>query len=186
MLQVLARNWWLFAVRGIAAILFGILAIAWPNITILVLVILFAAYALVDGVSMLVSLIRGDPQARRNALLIGVMGLLSVAAAIVAVLWPEITALALLYVFAFWTIAIGGFQLLAAFRLRREIEGEIWLGLGGVVAILFGLYLVLFPGAGLLSVAWLVGIWAIVFGVASLVLAVRLRGLGTDAASPPA
>jgi uncharacterized membrane protein HdeD (DUF308 family) len=185
-LQVLARNWWLVAIRGIAAIVFGILAIAWPNITILVLVVLFASYALVDGVSMLASLIRGDPQARRNALFIGVIGLLSVAAAIVAVLWPEITAVALLYVFAFWTIAVGAFQLLAAFRLRREIEGELWLGLGGVVAILFGLYLVLFPGAGLVSVAWLVGAWAIVFGIASLVLAFRLRGLGTGSASRPA
>jgi uncharacterized membrane protein HdeD (DUF308 family) len=177
MLTMLARNWWLIVLRGAAGILFGILAIAWPNLTILVLVLLFGAYALVDGISLLGSLIRGDPQARRNGLLVGVMGVLSIGAAVVAVLWPEITALVLLYVVAFWSIAVGVVQLLAAIRLRQEIEGEFWLGLGGVLAILFGLYLVLFPGAGLVSLAWLVGVWAIVFGIAGVALGLRLRGI---------
>jgi uncharacterized membrane protein HdeD (DUF308 family) len=177
MLQMLARNWWLVALRGVAAIVFGILAIAWPGPTIVVLVLLFAAYALVDGISLLASLFRGDPAARRNGWAIGIMGVLGIGAAVVAVLWPEITAVALLYVVAVWAIALGALQVLAAVRLRREIEGELWLALGGLLAIVFGLYLVVFPGAGLVSIAWIVGAWAIVFGIASLVLALRLRGL---------
>jgi uncharacterized membrane protein HdeD (DUF308 family) len=184
MLSMLAMNWWLFAIRGIAAILFGVLAIAWPNLTILVLVLLFGAYALVDGISMLASLVRGDATARRNGLLVGVIGVLSVGTAVVAVLWPEITALVLLYIVAFWSITVGVLQVLAAVRLRREIEGELWLGLGGVIAILFGVYLVLFPGAGLVSLAWLVGAWAILFGIASLVLAYRLRSINRTSAAP--
>lgn len=178
MLQMLAGNWWIFAVRGVAAILFGVLAFLWPGPTVIVLALLFGAYALVDGVVLLVSLIRGDPAARRNAWSVGIMGVLGVAAGIVSVLVPEITAVALLYVVAAWAIIAGIFQIIAAIRLRREIEGELWLGLGGVISVLFGLYLAIFPGPGLLSLAWLVGFWAVVFGVINLVLAFRLRGMG--------
>jgi uncharacterized membrane protein HdeD (DUF308 family) len=177
MLGMLARNWWIFAVRGVAAIVFGVLAVLWPGVTLVVLVALFAAYALVDGISLLISLVRGDPEARRSGWAVGIMGVLGIVAAFVAFLWPGITVLSLLYVVAFWSIAVGVFQLVAAIRLRREIEGELWLAIGGVVAILFGLYLAVFPGAGLVSLVWLVAVWAIVFGITSLVLAFRLRGL---------
>lgn len=186
MLQMLAENWWIFAVRGVAAIAFGILAFLWPGPTVIVLALLFGAYALVDGVVLLISLIRGDPVARRNAWSVGIMGVLGVVAGIVSVLLPEITALALLYVVAAWSIVSGIFQIIAAIRLRREMEGELWLGLGGVISVLFGLYLAIFPGPGLLSLAWLVGIWAIVFGVTNLVLAFRLRGRGQGQAAQPA
>jgi uncharacterized membrane protein HdeD (DUF308 family) len=177
MVQMLAENWWIFAVRGVAAIAFGILAFLWPGPTVIVLALLFGAYALVDGVVLLISLIRGDPGARRNAWAVGIMGVLGVVAGIVSVLVPEITALALLYVVAAWAIILGIFQIIAAIRLRREIEGELWMGLGGLISVLFGLYLAIFPGPGLLSLAWLVGIWAVVFGIFNLVLAFRLRGL---------
>jgi uncharacterized membrane protein HdeD (DUF308 family) len=177
MVQMLAENWWIFAVRGVAAIAFGILAFLWPGPTVIVLALLFGAYALVDGVVLLISLIRGDPGARRNAWAVGIMGVLGVVAGIVSVLVPEITALALLYVVAAWAIILGIFQIVAAIRLRREIEGELWMGLGGLISVLFGLYLAIFPGPGLLSLAWLVGIWAVVFGIFNLVLAFRLRGL---------
>lgn len=186
MLQMLAENWWIFAVRGVAAILFGVLAFLWPGPTVIVLALLFGAYALVDGVVLLVSLIRGDPDARRNAWAVGIMGVLGVGAGIVSVLVPEITALALLYVVAAWAIVSGIFQIIAAIRLRREIEGELWLGLGGLISVLFGLYLAIFPGPGLLSLAWLVGIWAVVFGVVNLVLAFRLRGMGQGQAAQAA
>ena len=176
MLQMLAGNWWIFAVRGVAAILFGVLAFLWPGPTVIVLALLFGAYALVDGVVLLVSLIRGDPAARRNAWSVGIMGVLGVVAGIVSVLVPQITALALLYVVAAWAIFLGILQIIAAIRLRREIEGELWLGLGGLISVLFGLYLAVFPGPGLVSLAWLVGIWAVVFGIFNLMLAFRLRG----------
>jgi uncharacterized membrane protein HdeD (DUF308 family) len=178
-LALLARNWWLFAIRGIAAIAFGVIAFVWPSVTVVVLVALFGAYALVDGVSLLVSLVRGDRDARRHGWAVGVMGVLGVVAGIVTFLLPGWTALSLVYLVGFWSIAVGVFQVIAAIRLRREIEGELWMALGGVLAILFGLYIVVFPGAGLLSLIWLVGIFAVVFGIASLVLAWRLRALSS-------
>ncbi len=176
MLQTLAHNWWLFALRGVAAIILGILAFAWPGVTLVVLVALFAAYALVDGASLLVALVRGEPRARRHGWAVGIMGVISVVAGIVAIAWPGITALALLYVVAFWAIAHGVFQVIAAIALRREIEGELWMAIGGVIAILFGLYLAVFPGAGLLSLVVIFAIWAILFGISSLIVAFRLRG----------
>jgi len=176
-LAVLARNWWLIAIRGIAAIAFGVVAFLWPGVTVVVLIALFGAYALIDGISLLASLVRGDREARRHAWAVGVMGVLGVLAAVVTFLVPGLTALSLVYVVGFWSIAVGVFQVLAAIRLRQEMEGELWLALGGIVAVLFGAYIVAFPGAGLLSLIWLVGAWAVIFGIAHLVLAWRLREL---------
>jgi uncharacterized membrane protein HdeD (DUF308 family) len=177
MFTVLGRNWWLLAVRGLLAIVFGILAFLMPGITLAVLVALVGAYLLVDGAAMLVALVRGDPVARRSAWSVGIMGILGVVAGIGTFLLPDITALTLLYVTAAWAIVMGVFQVIGAISLRREIEGEFWLALGGVISILFGALLVFNPGAGLLSLAWLVGLWAIMFGIANLVLAWRLREL---------
>jgi uncharacterized membrane protein HdeD (DUF308 family) len=174
-LAVLARNWWLIAIRGIAAIAFGIVAFLWPGVTVVVLIALFGAYALVDGVSLLMSLVRGERDARRHAWTVGVMGALGILAAVVTFLAPGLTAVSLVYVVGFWSILVGVFQVAAAIRLRQEIEGDLWLALGGILAILFGLYIVVFPGAGLLSLIWLVGAWAILFGIAHLILAWRLR-----------
>ncbi len=176
MLDLLTRNWWLFAIRGVAAILFGILAFAWPGETLAVLVLFFAAYLLVDGVALLVSLVRGDPVARRNAWAVGIMGVLGIVVGIVAFVYPGITALSLLYLAAFWSIVLGAFQIVAAIRVRREISGELWMIAGGAIAVLFGVYLVVLPGDGLLSLVWLVGIWAVIFGVSSLMFAWSLRG----------
>jgi uncharacterized membrane protein HdeD (DUF308 family) len=177
MLPVFTRYWWVFALRGAAAVLFGIAALVWPQITLAVLVLLFGAYALVDGVSLLITLVRGDPVARRHMWSVGIIGVLGVLAGIIAFVYPNVTALALLYVVAFWSIAIGVFQVIAAIRLRQEIQGELWLALGGILAVLFGIYLVVFPGSGLLSLVFFVGIWAIVFGISSLLLGWRLRGM---------
>jgi uncharacterized membrane protein HdeD (DUF308 family) len=185
MLDLLARNWWLVAIRGIAAIVFGILAFAWPGPTLIVLVALFGAYALVDGISLLISLVRGEPDARRNAWFVAIMGVLGIAAAIITFFWPGLTALSLVYVIGFWAILLGIFQIAAAIALRREIEGELWMAIGGVLAILFGAYLVVFPGPGMLSLVWLVGIWAVLFGISSLILAWRLHNLqGRPVARP--
>ncbi len=177
MLGFIAREWWVFLVRGIAAIVFGVMALVWPVATLLVLVIMFGAYVLVDGVTLLVALIRGDAPARRHAWAVGIMGALGIVAGIVTFAWPDATALTLLYVVAFWAIAMGVMQMMAAIALRREIDGEFWMGLGGLVSVVFGAVLILFPGAGLLSLVWLVGFWAITFGASSVGLAFRLRGI---------
>jgi uncharacterized membrane protein HdeD (DUF308 family) len=182
MLGLVARDWWVFAIRGIAAIVFGILAFIWPARTITVLVLLFGAYVLVDGVALLVALIRGDAVARRHAWAVAIMGVLGIVAGVLTFLLPGLTALSLLYLVAFWAIATGVFQVIAAVALRRELDGEFWMVLGGVASIVFGAVLVAFPGDGLITLVWLVGIWSIVFGVSSLALANRLHAV--DAVTP--
>ena len=182
MLGLVARDWWVFAIRGIAAIVFGILAFIWPERTLTVLVFLFGAYVFVDGLALLVALARGDAEARRNAWAVGIMGVLGIVVGVATFVWPGLTALTLLYLVAFWAIATGAFQVIAAIALRRELEGEFWMALGGVASIVFGVLLVASPGDGLITLVWLVGIWAIVFGVSNLGLAYRLRTV--DAAMP--
>jgi uncharacterized membrane protein HdeD (DUF308 family) len=117
---------------------FGILAFFWPEATLTVLVFLFGAYVLVDGVSLLVALARGDALARRHAWAVGIMGVLGIVAGIATFLWPDATALSLLYLVALWAIGMGTFQVIAAIQLRREIENEFWMALGGVASVAFG------------------------------------------------
>ena len=180
MLGKVARDWWVYAVRGVAAIIFGTLALVWPGPTLAVLVLMFGAYAFVDGIAMLVALARGDVLARRHAWATGLTGVFGIVLAIATLLWPGITALTLLYLVAIWAISTGIFEIAAAIEFRREIHGEIWMILGGVLSIVFGSLLVVFPGTGLLSLVWLVGFFAIVFGCSSLGLAYRLHGLNYD------
>jgi uncharacterized membrane protein HdeD (DUF308 family) len=184
MLGLVARDWWVFALRGIAAIAFGVLAFIWPERTLAVLVILFGAYVLVDGVSLLVALVRGDTLARRHAWSVGIMGVLGIVAGIATFIWPGVTALSLLYVVAFWSIAMGAFQVIAAIALRRELEGEFWMALGGIASVVFGVLLIAFPGEGLISLVWLVGLWSIVFGGSSLGLAYRLHQIANALPKP--
>ncbi|MGH2513948.1 MAG: HdeD family acid-resistance protein, partial [Candidatus Limnocylindrales bacterium] len=146
MLNLLARNWWLIEIRGVAAIAFGILAFVWPGLTLVVLITLFAAYMLIDGVSLLLALARGEPTTTGHRLAVGLMGVLGVLVAVVTVLVPGLTALSLLYLVAFWAITLGASQVIAAIRLRREIKGELWLVIGGLLTIAFGVLLVAFPG----------------------------------------
>jgi uncharacterized membrane protein HdeD (DUF308 family) len=184
MLSLISRDWWVFALRGVAAILFGILAFASPGLTLATLVLLFGAYAFVDGVALLISLARGEAGARRHAWSVGIMGVLGIVASIVTFVWPDITALSLLYLVAVWAITMGVFQVVAAIALRREIEGEFWMGLGGAMSVVFGILLVVSPGTGLVALVWLVGAWAIVFGASSLGLAYRLHGVDAALRKP--
>lgn len=186
MLGLVARDWWVFAIRGIAAIVFGILAFVWPETTLTVLVILFGAYVFVDGIALLVALARGDTLARQHAWSVGIMGVLGIVAGVITFVAPGVTALSLLYIVAFWSIAMGTFQVISAIALRRELNGEFWMALGGVVSIVFGVLLVAFPGEGLISLVWLVGIWAIVFGGSSLALAYRLHEISAALPAPAA
>jgi uncharacterized membrane protein HdeD (DUF308 family) len=165
----LADRWWAIGLRGVAGILLGIAAFAWPGITLFVLVILFGAYALVDGVFALVAGALG-----RSWLLI-LEGVLGVVAGIIALVWPGITAIALLFVVAAWALLTGVAELAAAIRLRRLIRNEWLLVIGGAASVVFGILLVVNPRAGLLALVWLVGAYALVFGVILVGLAYRLR-----------
>jgi uncharacterized membrane protein HdeD (DUF308 family) len=174
-LPVLARNWWALVLRGLAAILFGVLAFAWPGITLFVLVLFFGAYMLVDGIFAIVAAVRAAGEEDRWWLLL-VQGILGVLAGLVAIFWPGLTALALLYFIAAWAIVTGIMEIVAAIRLRREIEGEWALALSGALSVLFGVLLVVLPApAGLLSLVWLVGAYAVATGVLLLILAFRVR-----------
>jgi len=169
---MIAGNWWALLLRGIAAVLFGLAALLWPGLTLYVLIIFFGAYALVDGVLAIVAGIRGTEGRRWLLLSEGILGVL---AGLIAFFYPGITALVLLYVIAFWAILTGVLEVVMAISLRREIENEWLMGLGGALSVLFGVVLAVLPGVGLLSLVWLIGIYAIVFGVALVVLSFRVR-----------
>jgi uncharacterized membrane protein HdeD (DUF308 family) len=185
-LPVLARNWWALVLRGLAAILFGILAFAWPGITLFVLVLFFGAYMLVDGIFAIVAAVRAAGEEDRWWLLL-IQGTLGVLAGLVAIFWPGLTALALLYFIAAWAIVTGIMEIVAAVRLRQEIEGEWALGLSGLLSVIFGVLLVVLPApAGLLSLVWLVGAYAVATGVLLLILAFRVRSeAGREAPARP-
>ena len=168
----LARHWWVIALRGLAAVLFGVLTFAWPGITLAVLVLLFGAYALVDGVLAIVVAVRGGTDHR---VVLGLEGVVGVLAGLATFVFPGLTALVLLYIIAFWAILTGVLEVVAAVRLRRVITNEWGLIIGGVLSVLFGIVLVAAPGTGALAVVFLIGIYAVVFGIALLVMSWGLR-----------
>jgi uncharacterized membrane protein HdeD (DUF308 family) len=176
MLEKITSNWWLYAVRGVVAILFGILALIWPKETILALVLLFGAYALLDGVFSVFAGIASYRYFKRwwAVLLEGVAGILF---GVLTFFWPNITALVLLYFIAAWALITGIFEIVAAIQLRRVITGEWALILSGLLSMIFGVLLFVFPGAGAVSLVWLIGIYAILFGITLIILAFRLRSL---------
>lgn len=177
LLDQAGRNWGWIALRGLAAVIFGVLAFIWPGKTIVVLTLFFGAYALVDGVLALVAAFRmrdaGKPM--WPLLLIGILG---VAAGIVTFFWPGMTALALLMLIAAWAIVMGVFPIVAAIRLRKEIAGEWLLGLSGFLSLIFGVLMIANPGAGALAVVWVIAAYAILFGMLLIVLGFKLKGIG--------
>ncbi len=180
MLTQMARDWWVYAVRGVAAIIFGIAALVWPGPTLEVLVYMFGALAFTDGVASLVALARGEVLARRHAWATGLSGVFGIVISIVTLFYPGMTALTLLYMVAFWAITTGVLGIVAAIEMRKLIEGEGWIIFGGLISIAFGTLLIAFPGSGLLSLVWMFGVYAIVFGFWSLGVAHRLHGIDKD------
>lgn len=174
MLNVLSRNWWALAVRGVASVLFGIIALAVPGIALYVLVVLFGAYCLVDGVFALVAAVRQAEAHERWAhlLFVGIFGIL--VAAITFFFW-QLTALALLYLIAAWAVVTGILELVAAFELRRHMPGDLWWVAAGLASIAFGVLLIWRPLTGALAVVWILGIYAIVFGGFLIGLSLRLK-----------
>jgi uncharacterized membrane protein HdeD (DUF308 family) len=167
-------HWWAFALRGLAAVVFGVLALVWPGETLTILVLLWGSYALIDGVLTLLGAFRTG-QDHRWALL--VEGLVGIGAGIATFVWPGLTALVLLYIIAAWAVVTGIFELVAAVRLRQVIHNEWMLVLAGIASLVFGIALFAAPGAGALALVWLIAVYAILFGLLLLALAWRLRGL---------
>ncbi len=170
---VLARNWWIVLLRGIAAILFGLITLFAPGITMLSLVALFAAYMLVDGAFAIASAIRAARRRERWVFLV-LNGIVNIAAGVVALLWPGITVLAFVMIIAASSILSGAFMFVSAFRLNVD-HGRVWLLLGGLASLAFGVLLVLAPLAGALVLTWWIGAYALFFGCFLLILSIRLR-----------
>jgi len=172
----LSRNWWALALRGAFALIFGILTLVWPTLTVAVLVALFGAWALVDGIFAFVA--AWERAERRQTwwplLLEGVLG---VAAGVITWVWPQITALGLLTVIGVWAIVTGVIEIATAIRLRTMITNEVWLVLAGLASVIFGALVLIFPGAGAVGIAWAIGWYAILYGVLMLMLGFRLRGM---------
>jgi uncharacterized membrane protein HdeD (DUF308 family) len=176
MLTILARNWWLIALRGVIAILFGVMTFAWPGMTLLTLIYLYGAFALLDGISAMGAAIFAKQHESPLWQLI-LTGLVGIGVGILTFAWPGVTAKVLLVFIGIWAIMKGFFEVIAAIALRKEIENEFFLGLAGVLSVLFGVVLLVRPGVGALGVLWLIGSFAIIFGVLAIIFALRLKGV---------
>jgi uncharacterized membrane protein HdeD (DUF308 family) len=176
MLEKISRNWWMFALRGVAAIIFGVVAFARPGQALQALVLVFGAYALVDGIFAIFAGLdaRGYFDRWWAMLLEGMAG---VVIGLLTFFWPNITALALLYFIGAWALITGVFEIVTAIQLRRVITGEWMMILGGLLSIVFGVLMFVFPAAGAVSVIWVIGVYAVVFGISEIIFAFRLHSL---------
>ncbi|MEY2488836.1 MAG: hypothetical protein QOC70_778 [Verrucomicrobiota bacterium] len=177
--ETFRRNWWLLALRGLAAVIFGLLAFAWPGITLLTLIWLFGAFALVNGILSLVLATKapkGYP--RFGSLILG--GLLGILAGLLTFVMPGITALGLLILIAAWALVTGILEIVAAITLRKAITGEWILIVTGLASVAFGILLILQPAAGALVMVFWIGAYALVFGILLIVLAFKMRSLGKE------
>jgi uncharacterized membrane protein HdeD (DUF308 family) len=173
MVSVLVQNWWAFVARGVLAILFGIIAFVTPGVTMLSLVLVFAAYAVADGIFAIVGAVRAAKAGERWSLL-ALEGVVGIIAGVAAVAMPGLTVVVFVTLIAAWALITGGFMLAAAFRVDTD-HGRWWLALGAVASIVYGALLVIAPMTGALVLTWWIGAYALVFGVSMLIFAFRLR-----------
>ena len=170
----LAENWWAIALRGVAAIIFGVLTFVLPALSLFALILMFGAYAIVEGVFNIIAAARSrSGEGPRWWLLLE--GLVSIAAGIVTFAWPGLTALVLVYVIAAWAMVTGVLEIIAAVRVRKQITGEVWWILSGILSVVFGVLLMIAPGAGALALVLWIGAYAVIFGALLVGLAFRLR-----------
>ncbi len=172
MTDYLFQNRWLLGLRGVLAIIFGVLAFIWPGMTALVLVFLFAAYAILDGILTIAASVRSRVANDRWWVML-LEGIVDIAAGVIAFLFPGLAAIVLVFMIAIWAIITGLLELVTAIRLRREITNEWALGLAGVVSIILGVIMIVNPGAGLIGLVWAIAGYAIIFGILMIVLAIR-------------
>ena len=174
MLTQFTKTWRMIAFRGVLAIIWGAMTLVWPGISLTVLVLLFGAYALIDGIGTIATAVQSSDSPRGWPLLHGIAGIL---AGIMTMLWPGITALGLVYFIAAWALVTGLLQIFAAIELRKEITHE-WIPiLSGALSVLFGILVAISPATGALSIVWIIGIYAIISGVLFVSLALHLRSL---------
>ena len=171
MLYPLARYWWTIAVRGVIAVFFGILTFLFPGISLLSLVLLFGAYVLLDGVFAVAAAI-GSPSHHWALIVEGIFGIV---AGILTVVWPGITGFVLLYMIAWWAILTGILEIVSGFRVRQTVSNEVLLIIMGILSVVFGVCILLFPAAVALAIAYWIGVYAVVFGIVMIALALRLR-----------
>jgi uncharacterized membrane protein HdeD (DUF308 family) len=177
MIFVVVGNWWSLALRGLAAVAFGVIALVWPGLTLTALVLLFGFYVLFDGLATLASVITHRREREGVPWLLVLQGLAGVAVGIVTWAWPDVTALALLFLIAAWAFVIGVLEIVAAVLLRREMRHEWVVGLIGLLSIVFAVVLVAAPVEGALAITWAIGWFAIFNGVLLLALAYRVHKL---------
>jgi len=182
-LHQITRNWWLLLLRGIVSILFGILAFAWPGATILALTLLFGAYAMIDGILSLVAAITGSDRST-PAWWLALVGVLGIAAGLIAFFWPFKTAFALVIMIGVWALTVGIFEIVGAIRLRHEIDDEWWLITAGILSVLFGLAVLMAPASGALAIIWVLGAYAVLAGVLMIAFSFRLKGLHERTGGP--
>lgn len=173
MMRTYVGSWKRLAVHGVAAVLFGLATLVWPAITLWALVVMWGAYAFVDGVTALAAAI-GDPLLRHRGWA-AFSGITGIAAGVITLVWPSITAQALLIVIAVWSLLVGGAQIVVAFRTRKELPNAWALGLGGVLLLLLGVLLAVDPGAGAIGITWAIGWFVMLFGFEQLWLASEVR-----------
>lgn len=174
MLEIFTRNWWVFLLRGLIAVIFGVLALVWPEITLITLVILFGGFILLEGIlNLLIGITSSETNRRWWVTLIE--GILGISVAVLTFVWPNLTAVVLLYFIAAWALITGILEILAAITLRRMLEREWVMILNGALSIIFALLLFIFPGETAISLVWLIGIYAIIIGILLIILGIRLR-----------
>jgi uncharacterized membrane protein HdeD (DUF308 family) len=174
MLEMICRRWWVLLLRGVVAILLGISAIAWPGITLVALNYVFGTFSVIDGIVALVIGFRGEADGTVWWTMV-VLGVIAIAAGIIAFVWPGLTLLVLLTIIAVSAILRGTIEIAAAIRLRKEIDDEWILGLSGVLSILFGALIIYRPDAGLIAIALLIGAYMLALGILAVALSLRLR-----------
>jgi uncharacterized membrane protein HdeD (DUF308 family) len=174
MLQALSKNWWIFLVRGIFAIAFGVLALIWPKLTLFVLVWFFGAYVLADGIFQVFSAISHHENFDRWWLLL-LEGLFGIALGILTIVWPGITGLVLLIFIAVWAFSTGLLEIAAAVQLRKELDNEWMLALSGLISVILGVMVVVWPLTSAVAIALMIGIYAILFGIVLVILGFRLK-----------
>jgi uncharacterized membrane protein HdeD (DUF308 family) len=174
-LNALRRHWWAVVLRGACAVLFGFFAWFWPGLTLLALILTWAAFACISGLVTLASAFARDGEEPRWILLLE--GGVSLIAGALALFYPRFTALLFLYLLAVWALLSGLVEIVAAWRLRDEIRGQFWLGFAGVLSVCFGLVLLFRPGAGALTVVWLIASYSVLLGIVLIGWGLHLRRL---------
>jgi uncharacterized membrane protein HdeD (DUF308 family) len=186
--RILSQYWWMTLLRGLIAILFGVVLFTRPGISLLTLTLLIGLFVMADGIASVVMALGGRRE-NENWWLLLLAGLAGILVGVLTFINPSITALALLFYVAIWAIASGILVLATAIRLRHEIQGELWLGLNGALSILFGMLIAARPGEGALAVLWLIAAYAIAFGVTLVLLALKARSfvhrIGTAVRAQP-